>query len=373
MTSEVNPQHNVSTIVQRMPNGSQVGDKNKADLVKDRLNVVGEHHYESGKRRQQEKEYVTTRIGSSHYWEEFEFRVQPKSIWERFKRSPDTKKRPFADPLTLRFLEWEKSIEINFETINRNIATNFPNGFRIKANFFDIKTVISPLEEQEKSIGQILIILGNLASGKDGGNLKVDERKENLDLTTFVENMPNAISEFKEALQVYQAIPVLEVFKEIKEKIPELIEKNIPQSRKFNIQRVLEFIQDIEPNKLKGLNSEKPLTELNRTYNNYRKSMESLVDAVAQTQLESNQPRELEDIDRERSYAMYNAANKRYKQKGVWKIGNNHLKDIEAKYQNPRKYPEQVDSKELPEIKYNILTREEFNDLFLSRENLGGS
>jgi hypothetical protein len=44
-----------------------------AKLVKDKLNVAGENHDESDKRRNKEREFARTETGSENYWQEGDF------------------------------------------------------------------------------------------------------------------------------------------------------------------------------------------------------------------------------------------------------------------------------------------------------------
>ncbi len=62
-----------SNTVQLTKDGDEIEDENQTLLVEDCLNVVGEYHSQSNKRREQEKRYCRAHTKSLNYWLENEF------------------------------------------------------------------------------------------------------------------------------------------------------------------------------------------------------------------------------------------------------------------------------------------------------------
>jgi hypothetical protein len=89
--------------LQAMADGSPraLGTMQLKKLVNNKLNVVGEDHDESGKRRDEEKA-VSSRDAGGKYWTEGEFRARPRSFGEALFGESSDEGRAFADPLYLR-------------------------------------------------------------------------------------------------------------------------------------------------------------------------------------------------------------------------------------------------------------------------------
>ncbi len=83
-------------------------------LVRDKLNIVGEYHSESGKNRANEKS-VANKFAGGGYWREPEFKFNPLSI---FSDEIDVDSTA-ADPILYRIADFSERLEINRVNLNR--------------------------------------------------------------------------------------------------------------------------------------------------------------------------------------------------------------------------------------------------------------
>ncbi len=315
MTPKVVQHDDVST-VQRMPNGAEAI---QTPLKEDCLNVVGENHKESGARRVDEKNYTVSHIGLSNYWQEHEFRE--RSLTEEEKKEKMTKKssyvdkRKMADPFKLRFLHWIKLIEENAAEIAKFSPLNW--------KIYFIKKLINQIDLIQTLWSHLQLLKLNVFDAE----FEKNEKEKFLDLEEYVKNI---------------AVTWESLYK-----------------RNYNLAIFYGFNRSIKPEQLKfdWASGGKVVTTHN-SEESYKASINALLDALVKKGLINSRDstKTEEEFNKERSYAMHYVANKRYLEKDVWKIGQDHVDDI----------------KELPRT-YNLVTRDEFNAHFnkwLEAENM---
>ncbi len=349
-------------------------------LKTDQLNVVGENHDESGERRKEEKIYAAIFSGSPNYWLEHEFRFREQEPHEEVQ-SQENDKRPFADPTHLGFFDHIRRVYRSA----KNIFSGSPNQMKKldeevqpqendkrqfadppDLRFFDrIWLLYSLAKDITKDItisktenmdllkaGLELIdyLLNNpiysLDSGKYRFELEQEEKKKFMDLVPQIKDIAVTWQDAYE--HYYQGIPN----QADKDKYPQpetMRQKYILWATEG--QKVLTANSNPQENciaslnilitaiKQKGLLSKRGLSDKSLEGNDV--PIKTL--AGIETKERSN------EINMMRSDQMHEAANNRYKTKGVWKIGEQHVIDIDTKY------PED-------QINYNLVHRDVFND-----------
>ncbi len=180
---EVNAHNHTSTTsqcIQRSPDG----DKNKTSLSTEHLNVVGEDHIQSSKRRKDEKEYAKIYSGSSNYWVEHQFLERPLTPDEKRQREEnpslfrDTRKS--ADSFKLQFFQ-----ALNFLESNAQILTKFEKLTELhkkgndQGQFRDnfVQLLMDELEKAEYWIDVLAWQVLDLHSGKYDVELEGEEKK----------------------------------------------------------------------------------------------------------------------------------------------------------------------------------------------------
>ena len=133
-------------------------------LVKDKLNVVGENHAESGQRRDAEIALGAREAGGKYY-KESEFKARPRTFGEAVFGESTTKPRAFADPLHLRIahrVQFLSQFNMFHNIIPDWDISDVPESGRIKtlgtqfideskSNILELKELISEaLKNEEK-------------------------------------------------------------------------------------------------------------------------------------------------------------------------------------------------------------------------------
>lgn len=260
-------------------------------LVTDKLNVVGENHDETEVRLDREKRYTAAHAGASKYWSESEFRVRAYSAWHDFWHD----KRAFADPFELRFNNAQQFLSENARIIGQQ---GNANNNSVKAR--------DDLNVQQKFISNLWINLYNLSSGfidaqADGFEVPAKRRTEMLGYRQQIKNI--AVT--------WQAARVALATARGDEKPPAVFDwtdGGVAVTSEANPRA--NFVQSVAD-----------LSALN---------------IVART---------VNELSQDRSAAMHVAANNRHTELGVWKVGDEHRRDM-ARYQG---------------IQYNLVSLAAFN------------
>ena len=272
-------------------NAEGKGFVNKIDLKKtsqlkldpDRLNVVGENHVDSEPRRENEKKFVSAIISDGHYWMEHEFKTNKENGME------------YGDPIILKILDHLERAKQCGETLETTISmiekmeivlSNV--GLFIGTNIFDAYACISYSAEQVSAVAK------HFSKSKDQ-YLNIENLSDLLE--NFSDLVPPLPREF--AKDKKSCCDILEVMKESIEVV-----NNVTECVEIVTKNMRERIMSVVPDE------------------------------------------SCDNIVLVRSVAMHNAANSAYQEKGVWKVGMLHVKDIKRLGIKP---------------KYNLVSKDEFN------------
>ncbi len=300
--------------IQRME-GAETSDRDRKGLVTDRLNVVGESHSESDLRRTEEKEYTTEYSGTSDYWIENEFLARDKNFWEKVrslkffpKRFSYSERRPTADPFKLRFLQMIKIIDENVVTKILETSQEIVKGTEApSSNQFD-----DVIKFSNKYIDNSYYLLNALSNGEDGLDLSQREKERILSFSKELDD-----------IQLKYITIMVKLFDFTENQFPTDLITNIITKKK-------EFLQNARLS-----------TDLVVDANNIEESMLNLYNSVENLRqklvAQFWKPNiTVAEIIHRRSLLMQQAANNRYRKKGVWKIGTNHIEDMEKMH--PQRY-----------------------------------
>jgi hypothetical protein len=245
----------------------------KKDLVKGALNVVGETHDVSGKRRELEQKISGKFVGGS-YWREYEFRTRRPTKTENFFGSKSKDARPFADPLRFRIAQAAYTLNKTPYQIASNLITLW------KSN--DDAFNKGLLDFTMETMGDILPHISALSSdlkllrnNEEYAAFSTDERKTIDAMDTAVHG---SLMPLHKQLQI--TLPLSDR------------SKPLPQGTLDTLQLYAKTVTD--------------LTKL----------------------AEHLGPDNDGDVNFQRSQSMHRAAEARHKDPGVWKIGDNHVTDI---------------------------------------------
>jgi hypothetical protein len=236
------------------------GFVNKIDLKKtsqlkldpDRLNVVGEKHDESDRRRDVEKRFISDKAKTDNYWLEDQFKIEKDG------------KEEYGDPVELRLLYFVEYAIFYKKKLLESIAKEFE--------------VVDILQDYRCAVANIL------------GTQKMAKCCSDPLGTDLADYISNSFAE--------------KVFR-----IPNLKQMKIEEIK----QKINDFCAWVE----------------------YIGKMASVADEGKLS------------FSFLRSVAMHNAANSAYNKKGVWKVGDDHVVDIQKFIKEKRKY--------------NLVTQKEFN------------
>ncbi len=345
-TSEVVPHNYAFNTVQRIGSDTEVATQaDKTPLVKDRLNVVGEDHIESGReiRRRCEKSYTAQYSGSSSYWLEHEFRVRGKTFSEKVRsRFHGSDKRPTADPFKLRFLQKMVLIEQygipnllgSFEIINR--AKQIGESERKTLTEELTKYFDALIEDMTGDIYASLRWLEQLSQGKDGFELSQEDK------TKFLEYKPNL-----DNIKNQYIMAMITLFIKAENNLPEYFNE-------FIIHEEKKFFKKNKPKNKLHIEARNNVDNAREIVQRLEVTTKAIIDSL-KSQLKIENPLDFtaEKIIEMRSISMHEAAKNRWEKKGVWKIGDFHVEDIKKLFPS--------------DIKYNLVTREEFNKHFYTK------
>ena len=251
-------------------------------LEKDRLNVVGEKHDESDSQRNKEKAFCKEQTGSSNYWGENQFRA---------KYSRVSSKMPFADPFVLRIDQF-----ISF-------AIQYCEEMKKSAKDWDSKLTMINFSFVYKAMKGIKDTLQKMDKKEDGFELSTTQKAEYNPLKQSLDENMHLFASVNTLVKKYQ----------------------------YDEDQLKSFV---EGNSDDGLFSEFEVW-LNSLTN--LRDLKSLYEKQEFSELSS-------EISEKRSEAMHEAANRRHRAKGVWKIGDRHREHMEA----------------MSDKQYNLLSKEEF-------------
>jgi hypothetical protein len=240
----------------------------KGELVKNRLNVVGENHRESDGRRQEEKD-LSSREAGGEYWGENQFRIQSPKFLDS---TADANAIAFADPLYLRIAQNVQLLNTfnMFKTILRLWSSEGENG---RPNLK--KAATKNIFNSKNHIDDILEHIKATVANRE----RVAYTDEKISLLNNIEYICS------ETVRP-QFLQIMNIFEKIKveESVPtDLIEAEIKYT--LGLDDMMKIAKD-----LGGHDSD--------------------------------------TTSRMRSHSMNVTANDRYKTKGVWKIGDAHYKDM---------------------------------------------
>ncbi len=277
--------------------GSQQIVQRKA-LSKDKLNVAGEIHPESDAQRELERAFSAEKTGSPNYWQEPEFKTLDGAR---------------ADPTFHRlhqYMDYLYSLNLN-TLIQRHDELNgdIPEA---KQNYINNWVTVTPY------ITENLNAFFKELKKYENGTLIVSDESEQKILNKIIKNYRQSLSGFWSNLT--------ETFE-----IPELA---VAEPKPKETTKGLEISDFLFVHELK----------LFWTY----------VTEVFKLFEEKSGNKNAEEISLARSMAMNHAAESKKDEKGVWKIGNDHVKDIIIK---------------TDEQNYNLITRPDFIKEFQEWEN----
>jgi hypothetical protein len=256
-----------------------------------RLNVVGENHNTSDAkgRRSHEKNYSKQYSGSKNYWREYEYRKGEAMYSHNFRD-----KRPTADPFMLRFEHSQKLAEQHAQDIlkflNNLYAIKTNDQDEIKAILKTLSIAFNILQLEKIQIKNLRINLNRLKGEwawiqTTGFELDENEKTKMLSFGPDVDNLTITLDS------------VLEMFNHISVTVKNL--KNHHSTYDGIILKELIAVLKDHIKIMVGLEKKNPLGD---------SSSDNLRDA--------------------RSVTMHLVANNQFKELGVWKIGNKHVKDI---------------------------------------------
>ena len=300
-------------------------------LKKDRLNVVGENHDESGNIRKEERIYAAIFSGSSKYWEEDKFRVRAKEKSEK-GQPKNYDKRPFADPFALKFFQ---AIWFVYNAA-KNIDKSQIQGECLRSNMDNFYLGFGTTSALSRK-------LEDLSAGKQGFELESEEKEKFWELSSHIEEM---------------AITWQDAYENYYQTIPNQQERNKYPKPDDTKQKYIWW----------ATTGQKVVTSNNEPIENCIASVNNLVKAVEQKGLLrkwnlredsfKGNPFEIKTLsgtemsDDEiailRSVQMHEVANQRHDDRGVWKIGKEHVAHIRARY------PES-------ERQYNLVDKDSFD------------
>ncbi len=377
---KVNSHDDASTTIQRMLSGAE---GTKTFLKTDQLNVVGENHKESDSRRTEEEEYAKRYSGSSNYWQEHQFRVLDRTYWEKFhsvisslnfflpKSLSYSDKRPFADTFKERFLQHvaiaeESNIYEILEDIVKiqQVAELEKQSLKKSLTEWHFR-----LTDSDKYISEVWILIEKLKSDQDGFELTEEEKKQFKDLDKYT-------SDIKKSWRTF----VIDLLSLVEVKFPTDIIWDILLYKDLNFPWATTDAKNKKPASVKVFDAANSAIAFDVSVNN-------LVVALAQSSLymspdtteseiDEMPPLSTEDLKypwfsqvaRMRSRSMHAAANSQCDEKGVWKIGEEHVRDII--WLN--------DKGKIDKIKYNLVNQADFNIHFeewrrSKKNNLSGT
>ncbi len=296
---------------------TQIEDQNEIPLVEDCLNVVGEEHPESDGRRDEEKKYSAKYSNSSDYWEEHQFRAKPSTFLEEEQSEiPFSEKLPFADKFTGRFLQYVTYIEaIAFEDMPD--ALDVINEMAALLEKEDMSAPLEEIHEKESELSSIMedvksvnshiltlwAYLDLLEKEEQGLELLKEEKEQFLGLRKYIIDVK---TKSESAVKEIEKFPMIDF--SVAEKSVETFKKSVSKFKLASTKSPLNISPDIT----------------------------------------------IDEVTEMRSISMHQGANSRWTDTGVWKIGEKHIEDIQRLSEENK----------IDKIKYNLVTRKEFNDDF---------
>ncbi|WP_212556056.1 eCIS core domain-containing protein [Methanosarcina spelaei] len=246
-----------------------------------KLNVVGEYHPETEDRLKLEKIYCKEFSGSSNYWSEGEFRTRQYSVVSDFLED----KRPRADPFKDRFEH--VILKAKFTNFWHYESAAPPQNFiEYIQKDVNVATAIELLTNGPYRFSKdMTIMIDNLERDTDGFELSLQEKTKFLTLKQYANALFCNVSE---CIKLLNAKPV---------RVPETV-------------KALDLMW-------------KSIIELETNFGDVRSDAE---------------------VCESRSDAMHRAAQDRSDEKGVWKIGDAHRRDLQNKDRS-----------------YNLVSRDQFN------------
>lgn len=275
-----------------------------AKLESDKLNVAGEQHDESGPRRDKEQLLANEKTGSTNYWKEGEFTIAADSA------------EP-ADPYELRYkhiLQFGLSMGI------------YDSSFKKKETYLD-----------RLEYGSLDI----LTTIKDGLNqFYVD------DMVVYASKMHKPDKYYEYAMAI--AVPYKIIIQKCKR--AEALMNPMIEACTSEVEDIFEMgstVKQTETDRLMKMVRESK--DLSVVLDQITENIIHLHDLLLRIDAELNFS--TPNFTNERSEAMHKSATARATEKGLWKVGEAHAKDLHKKWFK----------------KYNLLSREDFNEEYRKR------
>jgi len=328
-------------------NSTQKKTAQLKDIDPNKLNVIGENHLESGGRRNNEKTLAESIFKNKNsYWEENEFEVLNKE---------GVKERD-GDPIILQLVEFinpETGIDDMLKMYENNNYTNL-----ISKNNKNGEDKISKKIFVDAEIKYITLGISMVRKGFINFEKLVEKHVKSLN-QQIDKGISNEISvnEFLNTFfskDLHHFSSGVEFHNHYKDKIEEqlgLIDK--AETTNENIQQLVSDLKTaFKPHYVNNLKKES---------NGYKNKISGENDGNKITYL--------------RSIYMHEAANKMYKTKGIWKIGQHHIIDI-LKYIRQSDYyllrlfniPHGMGMFKLRKMNYNLLSIEDFDSVMKTNQ-----
>ena len=249
-------------------------------LEKGKLNVVGEHHFESDERREQEIDLAAREVGGE-YWTEDNFRIREKESEENYEKDTPEDPRILGDALYLRIAE---SIQYVYDAKNK-FEQKWSQSAKPKL----------PEKESKKLRGEL-------------HDLLVDCKTHTLEANRLAQ-----------AYSIYNEESIT---------LPKFVTDQITQLHKLlpkTEELFLMLVETWKSNTLEQLISKRFLNSFNVFGSNIEvlNTYAELIGGASRT-----------DTSKLRSYEMDNAADFAHDKIGVWKIGFDHVTHIQDEMQH---------------------------------------
>ncbi|MBW8687975.1 hypothetical protein [Chitinophaga rhizophila] len=311
-----------------------------AALAADKLNVVGEDHAESKPRWQEEFVLSHAKTASPNFWLESMFKVD----WSGIHQPDEKKNTRGADPTLERI---------------RYVMGQF--SMRLESAFTKLEMVVPTEIDPSLSLPDVAPHEDISSPEQLTSDITDNEEVEDIDLDrTFATDLQEAMTELQ--------LTTADLHQQINLGITEIFYKHLhylhrPDKPDTHILPVADISRATDDLKKMTITALSILPEaLSKTLTDIAYKGKELHDALQQANWIDaddnriiNEPAGvLDDASAQRSLGMHRAANMNYAVTGVWKIGEEHVRDIKRFLAEFRVYP----------TLYNLVSRSEFQEIY---------